>query len=122
MVTYRFGTFETNSSSTHSMVICNKKEFDLWKKGEMFASRDDDKLITLEEAQEELLKYDPEYFDSTGVFVGGRFADTLKDALHYELGLYDFYRWGGELETDTTKYTSPSGDELVIVCRYGYDG
>jgi hypothetical protein len=30
--------------------------------------------------------------------------------------------WGGEYETDTTHYTSPSGDKLVIICEHGYNG
>ena len=122
MVTYRFGTFETNSSRTHSMVICNKKELEMWKHGELVAHRYDCKLFTLEEATEKLKKYAPEQFDSEGNFVGGRFANTLEDALDSKLNLYDMYRWEGDLETDTTNYTSPSGDELVIVCRYGCDG
>ena len=39
MFTIRKATFETNSSSTHSMVICTQEEYDKWSKGELYASR-----------------------------------------------------------------------------------
>lgn len=29
-------TFETNSSSTHSLTICSKEEFEKWKTGELY--------------------------------------------------------------------------------------
>ena len=32
----RKGTFETNSSSVHSLVMCNKSDYDKWEKGELF--------------------------------------------------------------------------------------
>lgn len=36
-LTVRRGVFETNSSSTHSLSVCNKSDWDKWKKGELFA-------------------------------------------------------------------------------------
>ena len=33
MKTIRLGTFETNSSSTHSMVICSEEEYEKWANG-----------------------------------------------------------------------------------------
>jgi hypothetical protein len=33
-VTVRYGVFETNSSSSHSISIVSKKEFEKWKNGE----------------------------------------------------------------------------------------
>lgn len=32
----RQGVFETNSSSTHTLTICSKDDFDKWKHGEVF--------------------------------------------------------------------------------------
>lgn len=31
----RIGTFETNSSSTHSLVVCTDEELEKWKAGEL---------------------------------------------------------------------------------------
>ena len=36
MVKIRQGTFETNSSSTHSIVICNQEEYDKLQNNELF--------------------------------------------------------------------------------------
>lgn len=30
--------------------------------------------------------------------------------------------WGNEYETETTRYTTPSGEKIVILCEYGYNG
>ena len=38
-VAIRRGVFETNSSSTHSMTIVAKEDFDKWKKGELLFDR-----------------------------------------------------------------------------------
>lgn len=32
----RQGVFETNSSSTHTLTICSKDDYDKWKRGEVF--------------------------------------------------------------------------------------
>ena len=34
--TIRIGMFETNSSSTHTCILCSKNNFERWEKGEMF--------------------------------------------------------------------------------------
>ena len=36
----RRGTFETNSSSTHSITMCKESDFDKWKNGEMYFKGD----------------------------------------------------------------------------------
>ena len=35
----RIGTFETNSSSTHTLVIVSKEEYEKFKKGELLFSQ-----------------------------------------------------------------------------------
>lgn len=122
MITIRNGTFETNSSSTHSIVICSKKDIKLWEKGELLGSRDDNKLVKKEDAVAELKRDYPEYFDEEGNFVPSHFYKSIDDALSYILDLKNINRWVGELESESTYYTTDSGEELVIMCRYGYDG
>lgn len=73
----RFGTFETNSSSCHSLIIANKSDFEKFQKNEMvlhmggFGVSDeylekrgweptggqDGKLLTWQEARDEYVKY-----------------------------------------------------------------
>lgn len=43
-VQIRFGTFETNSSSTHSLVILNKQEYNDWLNGRLFFDRNGSRI------------------------------------------------------------------------------
>lgn len=52
----RLGTFETNSSSTHSITMCMKEEYEKWKSGELFFVRAENKFIDKEEEQNMLKK------------------------------------------------------------------
>lgn len=38
-------TFETNSSSTHSITMCSKEDFEKWKAGELYYDEWDDVLV-----------------------------------------------------------------------------
>ena len=49
----RFGVFETNSSSTHSVVLLNDKEYNDWKDGKIRISVYGN-IITQEELEEEI--------------------------------------------------------------------
>ena len=56
MKTIRANTFETNSSSTHSMIILTEEEYNKLESGELYLD-DDDKVITKEEAKNIFLKH-----------------------------------------------------------------
>lgn len=63
----RQGVFETNSSSTHTLTICSKDDYDSWKRGEVFwldndwHKLDTDKnFVTPEELKELAEKYNEE--------------------------------------------------------------
>ena len=123
MKTIRLGTFETNSSSTHSMVICSEEEYKKWAAGELYASRWYDGFKTKEEVIEEARKEYYEKFDSEGNFIPDDEYETVEEFLNdWHTEWYDLDNWAGDLECDENSYTSPSGDEIKIVCRYGYDG
>lgn len=47
----RLGVFETNSSSTHSVVICSDEELEKWKNGELVYYSWDEELVPLEELE-----------------------------------------------------------------------
>lgn len=51
MIQVRNGVFETNSSSSHAIVVCTEQEYNLLKSGEAFIF-DGDEVITLSEAKE----------------------------------------------------------------------
>lgn len=90
----RAGVFETNSSSTHSLVICSKEEYEKLQKGELFIDYYYDKLISSKEDAkypEDVITLD-EFFDN------------------------DY------LETFSRSYTTPKGEEVVAFGKYGYNG
>lgn len=51
-VTVRQGTFETNSSSTHSLSVYNTERFNAFKNGELYIDYYNDAFITEDELRE----------------------------------------------------------------------
>lgn len=93
MKTIRNGTFETNSSSTHSIIIMTEEEYNNWENNKLLLDTKSDLLV---ECSEENLENSC-----------CKTIDSFYD---------DCY-----LEIDTTHYTSPSGDKLIIICQHGND-
>ena len=97
----RRNVFETNSSSTHSITMCMKSEFDKWVDGELAWSRWSDTLVpitpkvkaSMDEGDGDYLTYD-------------QFND------------YDYI----DFETFEHTHTTPSGETVVAFGYYGYDG
>ena len=97
----RRNVFETNSSSTHSITMCMKSEFDKWVKGELVWSRWGDKLVPIT----------PE--------VKASMDEDDRDYLTYD----QFNDWDYlEYETFKETYTTPNGEKIVSFGYYGYDG
>ena len=145
----RQGVFETNSSSTHTLTICSKDDFDKWKHGEVFwldndwHKLDTDKnFVTPEELEELAEKYNEEQQER--IDSGDKFAkvididkvlnerrdydsyyDSYWDTERSSLEAYtmdDWYTRYVDLETYSQSFTSPSGDEMVAFGAFGYDG
>ena len=92
----RIGTFETNSSSTHSLIMCSEREFELFKHGELVLDAWEDVLIPKEAVTDE---------------------DLEDDSDHYKT--YDNY--DENYESFSGKYTTEKGDKVVAFGWYGYD-
>ena len=106
-MTIRNGIFETNSSMTHSLIICTKEEMEEWRNGELFRRRwGEDRLVTKEE-MEKIIANEKEYADRD-------------DFETYDEFMSDHGYW--ELEHDGGEFTTPSGDEMCWVAAYGRDG
>lgn len=97
----RRNVFETNSSSTHSITMCMKSEFDKWVKGELVFDRWNHKLVPITpEVESSMNDGDGEY-------------------LTYE----QFNDWDYlEFETFERSYTTPNGEKIISFGYYGYDG
>lgn len=136
----RIGTFETNSSSVHTLVICSEKEYLAWKNGELllnpykYSSKErfiKVAALTEEEKEEAIRYYEDEkrdywkpWEDLTEKEVNQWFDKYAKD---YDLRrgdyyTYDRYMYNGDLETFEDSYTTESGDKIVAFGKYGYDG
>lgn len=122
MLKIRQGVFETNSSSTHSLILCSKGEYEKLKQEELFIDVWDNSLITLEEAKD---KY-------------------TADAEKYNLDCHDIYKVSEEEAIDLLneydvartldsycsnyferfekEYTTPNGESIVAFGYYGFDG
>lgn len=123
--------FETNSSTTHSVVVMPKEKFDKWTSGLYYfnGSYYDSKsegekpvkggMYTEKQVLEFLsdigFKYDTEEYSCVSA------SEYIKDC---DVGFISWESWfeGDYLETDKTYYTTPNGEEIVICCKYGYDG
>ena len=145
----RQGVFETNSSSTHTLTICSKDDFDKWEHGDVFWLDNDwgklqtgKSFVTPEELEELTEKYNEE--EQKRIDAGDEYAkvldmnkvlnerrdydsweDSYWDTERSALEAYtmdDWYQRNGDLETYERTFTSPSGDEMVAFGAFGYDG
>lgn len=132
MIQIRQNIFETNSSSTHSMTICLKSDYNLWREGKLylntgaysnseFASKT---FVTLEEAKDIILKprsysyrsvsLDPEDINEEFMIHHGP-----EYSLYTEKAYDDSHEW---LEWFDETFTTPSGEEIIAFGYFGYDG
>ena len=145
----RQGVFETNSSSTHTLTICSKDDYDKWKRGDVFWLNGswhklytDKDFVTPEELEELAEKYNEEqqeYIDAGDKFAKvldidkvlnerpdyDSWSDSYWNTERSALEAYttdDFYVCNDELATYSKTFTSPSGDEMVAFGAFGYDG
>lgn len=124
MKVIRLGVFETNSSSTHTMVIMPEEDFEKWKSGEILRFKWDDTFVSKEEAEEIINKLKADYAKEYKVNIDDVEVCDLSDDDRYDekipLAYEDFDDWMN-LEGDISHYKTKSGEDLVILCWYGYD-
>jgi hypothetical protein len=87
----RIGVFETNSSSTHTLVVCTDEELEKWKKGEIIYN----------------------YIDG---FIPSDNSNISSDGETYEAFMDD-----EELEIEVYNYVTKGKENLTIFCKYGYN-
>lgn len=123
----RRNVFETNSSSTHSITMCNANEYDDWKNGKVYFN--DSWIYGTSEYQNKSFVTKEEIVD---IYNKCNYEDTLdiNDPNFEEFVLdHDFYTYedywdqkGNYYDMFHKDYTTPSGDEVVAFGYYGYDG
>ena len=128
MKTIRNNVFETNSSSTHNVSVFYTEDYEKFRNGELLYNPESDELITLEEGIEILLENLTEE-SKIKVLNDKLMYCEIIDSYTAELEnieipkfykeLFDYYY--NDLETDINKFTTRSGENLIIMCRYGYN-
>ena len=104
MKTIRIGTFETNSSSTHTLVMLSKAEYDKFVKGELFYDEWYSKLVTKAEIEE--IAKEKDY--------------SIEEYIQDNVKTYE--EFGDGKETFEQEYTTPNGETVVAFGYFGYDG
>lgn len=117
MIQVRKNVFETNSSSTHSLVMAVDSEFSKWENGEVYYcshwyswSRPEDKNKFVAGHFYPVEEVDA-YFES---------IDEERDT--YDFSTYDEFCDSDSLEVEDYSYTTPGGEVIKAVAKYGYDG
>ena len=100
-------TFETNSSSTHSITICPKETYEKWMAGKLLYDDWNERFVE----EKELTPYDYEQAGEKYEACNGKYLTYLDWCCQHEgLGKY------------SKRYKTKSGDEIVAFGYYGYDG
>lgn len=117
----RRGVFETNSSSTHSLTMMMKSDYERWREEELylyihgwgweFSKPVKNQLYTRDEAIE-FAKKNKYYKEIT----------EFDDEVLREIGFISWDNWGcGDLEDFYDEFTTPSGEVVVAFGEYGYE-
>lgn len=141
----RKNVFETNSSSTHTLAICTEDEYKKWQEGKLLFNKWNETFIKNSikitkqdkvEAEERYNRCKGKYYKDWSELTEAKRDEYTynyiaqqrrqekslffeEDGLTYQEFMQNCNNEG--LETETSHYTSPSGDKLVITCAYGYN-
>lgn len=141
----RKNVFETNSSSTHTLAICTEDEYKDWQDGKLLFNKWHETFVKnsiritkqdREEAERCYTQYKGKYYKNWSELTDAEREEYTynhiaqqrrqekslsfeEDGLTYQEFMQNCNNDG--LETETSHYTSPSGDKLVITCAYGYN-
>lgn len=125
MKTVRRGTFETNSSSTHSITMCMESDYEKWKNGEMYWHRWNDELVSKEEVEKEMAKLREEFIADNPDFDENneKWKEKLEQYINEDKTYYTYEEFNDydyiEYETYVDKYNTPNGDTVVAFGYYG---
>lgn len=129
MIQIRPNTFETNSSSSHSLVVCTKEEYIKFKHMELFyinSSAFEKKFLPPEELIDEMFKMhqlDVDAHKELKKMLKMNDIEGIEDYLR-NYDVYSFNTYGDvEWAEDNyyTEYKTPGGETISIFGYYGYN-
>lgn len=127
MLQIRYGIFESNSSSTHTLCVAQNEEIDKLDKNELLINldwQDARSFISPEEAMESLKKCIEDNNDEEGREL---LANNEKEGIYqlmreYEIAQrYDDYLDSEWLDSYQEEFTTKSGDRVLVFGIYGRD-
>lgn len=127
MKTVRLGTFETNSSSTHSITMCMESDYEKWKNGELYWHRWNDKLVSKEEVEKEMAKLREEFIADNPDFDENNeeWKEELEQYINEDKTYYTYEEFNDynylEYETFKEQFETPNGEKVVSFGYYGSD-
>lgn len=137
MYQIRYGVFESNSSSTHSLCICTDEEYDKFVRGELGYNWIHNKLEPIAPIPQRVINEAIDHYKYTRNEYQKDWEDLSKEAQDRYISRYvreesDYDRdddamsydefTDSELEYYANHFTTPSGDKMVAFGRYGFDG
>lgn len=129
MIKIRERTFETNSSSTHSIAICTEAEYKDWQQGKLLFNKDcfqvNEQFLSREQVIEQLKKSN--YYKD--LYEGALESNNVSEInnLINDFGFYSYLEYthcydGTSMEYFTRNYQTPGGENIVAFGVFGYDG
>lgn len=148
MIKVRGRTFETNSSSTHSLVVFDLDNFNDWKNGKLLYDKENEKFVAFAEAisikkrvySEKIIKETKsltptEQQELVNVLAGGNEEEIYKFCrnhfkfytddsipMTFEEFEHSWYNDDDEMDYDEKTFVTKHGDTVVIWGKGGYDG
>lgn len=134
MYQIRNGVFETNSSSTHSLCICTEEDFEKFKRNEVLWDKNVDELVPNDIFPKYINRAKEYYQSQQDSYMKDWDELSEEDQLNFVIREFDesesgdwilrnkvlYSNWGDNLEAFSERFTSPSGDKMVVFGEYGY--
>lgn len=132
----RKNVFETNSSSTHSLTMCTKEEYDNWLSGKLMFDMDHKKFVSpLEVTSKDFKEARINYESSKQKYQKDWNQLTEEEQEEYtreyikenrsmdEIVAYpEWIDYNEYLDTFYREYTTKNNERIVAFGAYGYDG
>ena len=127
MFKIRYGVFETNSSSTHSLCVAQNDEIDKLQRDELLVNLSYYKnsyLISYDEAlstlKDDIDNYGHE--DDKAIIASGDKEEIYRLMYEYDIAEpFDRYLEAEYLEPYEEEFTTKNGDRVLVFGRYGHD-
>lgn len=127
MIKIRYGVFETNSSSVHSLSVAQNDEIEKLKNDELLVNlswNHSEYLISYEDAMNELMKYLNKYGDEEdkAIIDSGDQEEIYRLLYEYDIAeRFNRYLELGYLEPYEEEFTTKNGDRVLVFGRFGHD-